>query len=370
MHASAEKTPPPQKEPNRVQVVIARVMKLRAVRVFQSYSSKRGPLLAAGLSYQALFATFAAIWVAFSVAGLVIQSNPALQQAIFDVLSTSVPGLIDTGDGTGAISTKALLETGVLTWTGAIALVGLLATALGWLASGRDAVRAMFGIGAASANFLLLKLKDLGLAVGFGIALLLSAALSVGSTAALEWVLEQLGIDENADVARWSVRLLGLFIVFLLDTVVLALFYRLVSGIAIPTLRLIGGSILGAAALGVLKALGSALLGGASSNPLLASFAVIIGLLIWFNFICQVILIAASWIAVGMADRGIAADPVLEAERLAEERREKEELRQQLITEFRPRWLGKLLGRRQQSEIDGDAISATDEDARAEKQRR
>ena len=358
MHESDDKTLPPPKKPNRVQTLVAKVMKLRPVRVFLSYSGKRGGLLAAGLSYQALFATFAAIWVGFTVAGLVIQSNPALRDAIFGVLSTSVPGLIDTGDGNGAISTKTLLETGVLTWTGAIALVGLLATALGWLASGRDAVRAMFGIGGATANFLLLKLKDLGLALGFGFALLLSAALSVGSTAALEWVLETLGIDENADVARWSVRLLGLFIVFLLDTVVLALFYRLVSGIAIPTRRLVGGSLLGAAALGVLKALGSALLGGASSNPLLASFAVIIGLLIWFNFICQVILIAASWIAVGMEDRGIAADPALEAERLEAERREKEELRQQVITEFRPRWLGKLLGRRQQSEIDRDATEA------------
>jgi len=359
MHPSDEEPPATEKKQSGVQKLIARVMALRPVRVFLSYSGKRGALLAAGLSYQALFATFAAIWVGFSIAGLLIQANPALQDALFGVLSSSVPGLIKNADGEGAVDPKVLLETGVLTWTGAIALVGLLGTALGWLASGRDAVRVMFGVGAASANFLLLKLKDLGLAVGFGAALLISAALSVGSTAALEWVLELVGIDEDADVARYSVRVLGLFIVFLLDTVVLATFYRLVSGIKIPIRRLVGGSLIGAAALGVLKALGSALLGGASSNPLLASFAVIIGLLIWFNFICQVILIGASWIAVGMEDRGIAADPALEAERLEKERLEKEELRQQVLTEFRPRWLGKLLGRRQQSEIDAETTSGS-----------
>jgi len=31
-----------------------------------------------------------------------------------------------------------------------------------------------------------------------------------------------------------------------------------------------------------------------------------------------------------------------------------------VLTEFRPRWLGKLLGRRQQSEIDEQTASGTD----------
>ena len=46
----------------------------------------------------------------------------------------------------------------------------------------------------------------------------------------------------------------------------------------------------------------------------------IIGLLIWFNLVCQVILLTASWIATGMADDGIVADPEIEAERREAER--------------------------------------------------
>ena len=38
---------------------------------------------------------------------------------------------------------------------------------------------------------------------------------------------------------------------------------------------------------------GSALLGGATNNPLIASFAVLAGLLIFFNLVCQVILVTA-----------------------------------------------------------------------------
>ena len=59
----------------------------------------------------------------------------------------------------------------------------------------------------------------------------------------------------------------------------------------------------------MLKVLGSSLLGGASKNPLLASFAVIIGLLIWFNLICQVILLSGAWIAVSVSDDGTRSRP-------------------------------------------------------------
>lgn len=341
--------PDSPKPPNPVVRAIARVQRLRPIRVLISYAERRGPLLAAGLSYQALFAAFASIWVGFSIAGLIIQGDVSLQNALFGILSTSVPGLIQDESGEGVIDPAILLESTVLGWTGAIALVGLFATALGWLASGRDAVRAMFGIGAQQANLLLLKLKDLGLAVAFGAALLLSAVLSVASTAALTTVLDWAGLDEHSTPSVLLARGTGLFIVFVLDTAVLGAFYRIVSGIAIPTRRLLGGSLLGAAALGVLKALGSALLGGATSNPLLASFAVIIGLLIWFNFICQVVLIAASWIAVGMADRGIAADPRLETERLAKQEAEEDALRERILDEVtndRRGWIGRLLRRR------------------------
>ena len=184
----------------RIATVTAWVKERKPVRVFLQYNAKGGPLLAAGLSYQALFAVFAAIWVGFSIAGFAIKANPDVEQAFLGLLATNLPGLIDTGEG-GAIDADALFATGILTWTGAIAAVGLLFTALGWLASGRDAVRLLFGLPTAPTNFLLLKLKDLGLALAFGLAMVLSAVLSVFSTAALSSVFDWLGIDQQSDAA-------------------------------------------------------------------------------------------------------------------------------------------------------------------------
>ena len=289
----------------RIASVTTWVKARKPVRVFLQYNAKGGPLLAAGLSYQALFAAFAAIWVGFAIAGVVIQSSPALERAFLQLLATTIPGLIDDGSGSGVVDAEQLFATGILTWTGVIAAVGLLLTALGWLASGRDAVRLLFGLPTAPTNFLLLKLKDLGLALGFGIGMLLSAVLSVLSTAALSSVFGWVGIDERSEVAIIAARAAGLVVVLLLDIAVLGLFYRVVSAIRIPFRQLAQGVILAAFALVLLQALGSSLLGGAARNPLLASFAVIIGLLIWFNLICHVTLIGATWIAVSADDEGV-----------------------------------------------------------------
>src|SRR5258705_3547555 len=57
------------------------VMSLKPVRVIVHFNDHRGPLLAAGLSNQAIFAVFAAIWVAASTFGLVLQSNPELRDS-------------------------------------------------------------------------------------------------------------------------------------------------------------------------------------------------------------------------------------------------------------------------------------------------
>jgi len=269
------------------------------------YADKLGPLLSAGLSYQAIFAVFAAIWVGFAVAGFIVQGDPVLLDAVYGFISTNIPGLIGDGSGNGAITRETLADTSILGITGVIAAFGLAFTALGWIASGRDAVRSMFGLESSETNFLILKLKDAGLAIGFGLAVLVSAVMSVASSAALNWIFGLFSLGEDSDAARITARGVALIIVLLLDTATLAVFYRVVSGVKIPFRILAQGTIIAAVALGALKFGGGFLLEGATRNPLLASFAVIIGLLIWFNLICQIILVGSAWIAVSADDADV-----------------------------------------------------------------
>ncbi len=294
---------PPAKKPSRLAPVIAWVKRLFPVRVFENYSTAQGPLLASGLAYQAIFAVFAALWVGFSIAGLVIAGNQQLQQPIIDLLSHAVPGLIKTPDGNGAIDPSMLLDARVISWTGGIALVGVLVTALGWLASARSAIRVIFGLPRSTTNFFLLKLKDLAIGVGFGIALIVSAALSVAGSAATTTLLPLIGVSSDSVIGAIAGRIVTLAIMFALDAAILGGLFRVLSGVAIPWRRLRGGILVGAAGLGALKVLAGSLIGVSKSNPLLASFAVILGLLIFFNFVCQVILVSASWIRVATDDR-------------------------------------------------------------------
>ncbi len=305
----------------RVKALGAWVQRQKPVRVFQHYGAGRGPILASGLAYQALFAGFAAIWVGFSIVGLAA-GNTALQQSIISTLSSTVPGLIRSGGSSGAIDPKDLMQAGIYGWTGAIALVGLLWTALGWLASARDAIRTLFRLGSAQKSFVLLKLKDLGLAVGFGAAVLVSSLLSVAGTQATGALLDLIGVGSDSVAGTIVGRGVTVLVMLALDSAVLGLLYRVLTGLKIPGRHLRTGTLLGAVGLVVLQVLGSALIGNAgSSNPLLASFGVILGLLVFFNLICQVVLIGASWIAVTVADAGVVVDEAAERKRLEDARR-------------------------------------------------
>jgi membrane protein len=161
-----------------------------------------------------------------------------------------------------------------------------------------------------------------------------SAALAIGSTTALTWVLDAVGVDEDSVPAALAARALGLVLTFILDVAVLAALYRVLAGVPIPPRSLWQGAALGAFALGVLKALAGSLLTLTSSNPLLASFAVIVGLLIWFNLVCQVIMIGAAWVVVSATDDGVPLDPVGERRRREAEARLRLEIEEEIRAEY------------------------------------
>lgn len=290
-----------------VSALLSRIMESRPVRVVFYYLGTRGPILASGLAFQAIFAVFAALWVSFAIAGVVISTNIGLRNALIDIIAQTVPGLITSGSTEGIINPNDLLSAEILGWQGAIAVLILLFSALNWLASARDATRTIFDLPNYEANPVLLKLKDLGLAAGFGALLIVSTVLSVVSTLAFDTVLEWLGIRDSTTSGIVG-RVVTLGVMFLLDAVVLASLYRVLAGVRIPLRRLRQGALIGAVALGGLKILGNSLLGGASNNPLLAGFAVFLGLLIWFNLLCQIVLACAAWIAVGIKDDRIVLD--------------------------------------------------------------
>ena len=317
----------------KITALVDRVIAWRPARVVTHFSNSGGGILAGGMSYQSLFAVFAAIWVGFSIAGLWLNSNPVLTAELFALINQSIPGLIGAK---GIIDPSELADAGVLSWVGAIALVGLLATALGWLSTTATAVRIIFRMPRDTTFFVLVKVRELGLGLLFGLALVVSALVSLASTWALGAIFGLAGISQDSFWFNASARSIGLILVLVIDTATLAVLFRVLSRVRIPLRRLLAGSLLGAAALGGLKVLGGALLGGAGRNPLLATFAVIIGLLIWFNLMSTVTLLSAAWIAVGMEDAGIDPRRLSSEDTEAEQkRRDAEASRIAVLAELR-----------------------------------
>ena len=316
--------PAPPKQATGLSAIVQRVMALRPVRVFLHYSNDNGPLIASGMTYQAIFALFAALWFAFSIAGFVIKSDEGLQNTVFSAINQFIPNLIAySGNGnTGPISSTILLQTGALSVSGAISLVGVLFTAIGFLATLRTAIRIMFDLPNPTTNFAIQKLKDLGLAIAFGAVVLLTAVISVVSNTALDAVLSLLGLGDASLLQQLATSAVTFVVLAAIDTAILMGALRILSGVPVPLRRLLVGGLVGGIGLAVLQTAGTALLGGASSNPVIGVFATLVGILLYFNFVCQVILISASWVAVGMLDAGIDArslSPEQKAQQQAEQ---------------------------------------------------
>lgn len=321
---------------SRVNTITKKTLALFPVRVWRHFLARNGFILAAGLSYQALFAIFAAVYVVFAVAGIWLTSNDDTLQAFINLLNSYAPGLIGPD---GIISNEALTEiaqssTGVFGWTGAIALIGLIWTAIGWITYARMSVRSIFGLPKDTRAYALLKARDFLAGVAFGAVLILASVLSVASTSFISWLFDLVDAPNASGWESFLIQFGSIVVVFVIDTLALAVMFRFLSGAAMPWRRMWVGSLLGSGAISVMQMLSGLLVQSATRNPLLATFAVFIALLLWFHLTSIVILTAASWIAVEAADANETLRNV-SPEQLEAEARQRE--RDALLTAARVR---------------------------------
>lgn len=273
--------------------VIAWALARRPVRAALLYTERRGPMLADSVTYRALFSVFAGVLLGFSIAALWLAGNPVAWQAIIDAVQSAVPGLIGED---GVIKTKDLRAPASLSIAGIISLIALIGSALGAIGSLRTAVRVLAGTVQDDILWIWVILRNLALALGIGLAFAASAFLTFAGQLGVAWITDLLGLPADSPVAAWAVRLLSLVVVFALDTVIIIGMFRLLSGVRPAARSLWSGALLGALGLLALQELSGLFVGGATSNPLLASFASLLALLIWLNFSAQVMLFACAYI--------------------------------------------------------------------------
>ncbi|MGO2747058.1 YihY/virulence factor BrkB family protein [Microbacterium sp.] len=280
-----------------VKSVIAWVLGLKVVRAYLLYSERRGAMLADSVTYRALFSVFAGLLLGFSIASIWLVGNPEAWKAVLKAVDSAIPGLVGPN---GVVKDPTVIEAPAgLSIAGIISLVALIGAALGAIGSLRIAVRTIAGTALEDTLFVWVILRNLALAIGIAVAFIAAAGVTFIAGIGLGFITELLGLPADSAAAAWGVRLVSLVVVFALDVLLIFGIYRLLSGERAPARSVWAGAVLGGVGLLVLQELSSLFVGGATSNPLLASFASLLALLIWMNLSSQVILIACAYITTG-----------------------------------------------------------------------
>jgi len=279
---------------HRQEAVLAWWKKTRLGRSLARFNVSRGGLLCGGLAYTALFALFAALAIGYTIFMAVLGGNERLRNDLLDEINTAIPGLIDTGDGNGAIKPDDLLLS-ASSVAGVIAAVVLLWTATSFMSALRGAVRIMLGLAREPVNFVVGKAKDLSAFAVLLVAIVASSAVSVVATAASSWLVRTLGLPEGV---RGLVSALGFAVAGVIDVLVVVYVLRVLGGSRARWGDTLRGSVVAAAVLGGLRYLGtSVIVGSASRNALLGSFAAVVTVLLLVNFVARVLLLVAAWLS-------------------------------------------------------------------------
>lgn len=208
---------------------------------------------------------------------------------------------------------------GVLAVTGAVALVAAAWTATTFVTYARRAVRDIFALPYDDRAYLWLKARDLLAAVCFALALVLGTVLTAAGTWSLRAIFRYLGWTTNSPWYETGIQLLSVVVSLGINTGAVAALCWFLTGTSRRWRTIWPGSLVGGIGLTALQLLTGLLLAFTPTNPLLATFTLFVGLLLWFRIVGIVLLVAAAWIAVTAEDENVSLRIKTEAERLWDE---------------------------------------------------
>jgi membrane protein len=279
----------------RFRAVRARVPVLdHAARAVKRNGAVLGGQLAAAITYFGFLSFFPLVALGFSLVGYVSSIYPSAQNDVTRAVQSAFPSLIGTGKG--QLNVQDIID--ARRGTGAFALLGLIYAGMGWLDALRDGLRRVFGTSGVAVGFLKKKATDVIVLALLGASLIASLAVTSMATAATTFVLDHVGLDKTT-AAIALLKVLSVALAIVADTVLFAIVLSRLSGARLGWRRVRSGAVLGAIGFEVLKLVGTFLIARTTSNPVYATFGVVVGLLVWMNFVARLTVFAAAWTATG-----------------------------------------------------------------------
>jgi membrane protein len=271
----------------------AAVQRTHLYAAWRRYSASRGSVLAGGVGYFAFFSIFPAVLLAFTVFGIVLQNQPDLLEGTKDAINEMLPGFVKSESNPEGVIDVTAPTGAALSISGVLSVTGLVIAGIGWLGAMRDAIRTLFGVEGSGGNAVVAKLRDLGVMAVMGVGIVASALVSALAGTVATWGAGLVGLDDQG----WVLTASSLVVGVLLDSALVMFLLRVLAGVDIPWRVLRNAGLFGGVGLTALKKFGTVLLSGTMDNKLFASFALVVGLLVWLNLISRVILVSAAWAA-------------------------------------------------------------------------
>lgn len=282
----------PTTRPGRVRRLTRGVQRSRPVRAVVRYLLVRGSLSAGGVTISALVSLVALVTIATTVLRSALSGRPELFEWVVESVNTVLPGLVDDGVNDGLLDPANLALPTSFTWASVISIPVLLWAATNVMTGLRNSIRSMFGLTGAPIRPLVGKLYDVVGILLLGTAVLLSSALVAGTSGAVRAVL---GLFEMEGTGPWA-RVAAVLTAAAVDALVFVVLFRVAAKVRVPLRDRVQGALLGAVGWGVLRLVGTTVI-GLWNNPLLASFAVLVTLLVWINLAVRWALYVAAWTA-------------------------------------------------------------------------
>ncbi|MEU2774981.1 YihY/virulence factor BrkB family protein [Streptomyces sp. NPDC007162] len=266
--------------------LLGRLMTTHAWRSYERLDRVKWTRLAAAMTFISFVSLFPLLTVGAAVAAAALSQSQ--QKDLQSKIADQVPGISDQLD------INALVQN-----AGAVGLIAgavLLFTGINWVGQMRDCLRAVWELGDKDENPVLVKLKDGGILLGFGGAVLATLAVSTIASAAVGWTSRQLGLAEHG----WGsllLRIVAFAVAVVADFLLLLYVLTLLPGVEPTRRRLLVAALIGAVGFELLKLLLSGYIQGIAAKSMYGAFGVPVALLLWINFTSKLVLFCASWTA-------------------------------------------------------------------------
>ncbi|MFJ3303383.1 YihY/virulence factor BrkB family protein [Streptomyces sp. NPDC086549] len=257
-----------------------------AWRSYERLDRVKWTRLAAAMTFISFIALFPLLTVGAAVAAATLSESQ--QRDLQNKIADQVPGISDQLDINSLVQNAGTV--------GSIAGAVLLLAGIGWVGQMRDCLRAVWELPDSEENPLLRKVKDAGVLVGLGGAVVATLVISTVASALVGRITDQLGID-RASWGSFLLRTAAFAVAVLADFLLLLYVLTLLPGVEPPRRRLIVAALIGAVGFELLKLLLSGYIQGIATKSMYGAFGVPVALLLWIDFTSKLVLFCAAWTA-------------------------------------------------------------------------